>query len=238
MKNNRLLVISVVLMVIVLAGILATAWFVSTSAFGDRPPYGSGMMQMMGGGMMGRGHMHKMMQEMMSGRLPPGIKPESLPEADSANARLFTHYCSQCHNLPSPAMHAAEEWPGIEARMFERMQRMARMKGRMDGMMRRGMMTIQAPSEEEISVIISYLQQHALKPASPETLGPPDTQGLALFRNICSQCHALPDPQLHTADEWPDIVERMRGNMQAMEKPVITEVQKEQIASYLSQHAR
>jgi mono/diheme cytochrome c family protein len=238
MKNNRLLVMSVVFMAIGMAGILATTLFAGIPAFGDWPPYGSGMMWMMGGGMMGQSPMKEMVQEMMSGRLPPGIKPESLPEPAGPGARLLAQYCSQCHNLPSPAMHTAEEWPMVEARMFSRMQMMAGMKGMMGGMMRRRMMDIQAPSEEEESVILAYLQQHALKPASLEALGPPDAPGLALFRKTCSQCHALPDPKLHTADEWPGIVDRMRNNMQAMEKPVITEAEKDQIAAYLSQHAR
>jgi hypothetical protein len=29
----------------------------------------------------------------------------------------------------------------------------------------------------------------------------------------CTQCHALPDPQRHTASEWPVVVQRMRGYM-------------------------
>lgn len=47
----------------------------------------------------------EMMQDMMSGRLPPGIEPEDLPETDSTGAKLIVRYCTQCHNLPSPSMH-------------------------------------------------------------------------------------------------------------------------------------
>ncbi len=233
MKSDRLLMMSVILVAIGLGGILATARFGGITTFGDWPPYGSGMMWMMG-----RGLMKEMMQEMISGRLPPGIKPESLPEPASPGARLLAQYCTQCHNLPSPAMHAAEEWPVIEARMFSRMQMMAGMKGMMGGMMRRRMMDLEAPLKQEEEAILAYLQQYALKPASLEALGPPDAPGLVLFRKTCSQCHALPDPKQHITSQWPAVVERMRSNMQTMGKRVITEGEKEQIAAYLGQHAR
>ncbi len=194
---------------------------------------GSGMMgKMMQDGMMDQNHMKEMMQEMMSGRLPPGIRPEDLPEPDSTGAQLLVRYCTQCHNLPSPAMHTAEDWPRVEARMLARERMMAGMHGMMQ------MMDIQAPSKEEERTILAYLQQHALRPASPETLGSPDAPGSALFRRTCSQCHALPDPRLHTADEWPGVVDRMRKNMETMGKPVFTNQERDEILSYLKQQAR
>ena len=224
---------SVVFMAIGMAGILATAGFGGITAFGDWPPYGSGMM-----GVISRGHMKEMMQEMISGRLPPGIKPESLPEPASPGARLLAQYCTQCHNLPSPTMHAAEEWPVVESRMFSRMKMMHGMRGMMGGMMRRRMMDLEAPSKQEEEAILAYLQQHALKPASLEALGPPDAPGLALFRKTCSQCHALPNPTLHIAEEWPGVVDRMRKNMEIMGKQVITDHDRNVIVNYLSQRAR
>lgn len=214
MAKDRLLKTAVILMAVGIVGISGTTWLGAPSMSPSA------------------------MFKMTSGRLPPGIKPEDLPEPDSSGAQLVARYCVQCHNIPSPGMHTAEEWPNVEVRMFSRMRKMTGMKGAMGGMRMRGMMNIQAPAEEEESVILAYLQHHALKPASLEMLGPTDAPGLALFRRICSQCHALPDPKLHRTEEWPAVVERMRKNVDIMGKAVITENEKSQIVSYLNEHAR
>ena len=31
---------------------------------------------------------------------------------------------------------------------------------------------------------------------------------------VCTQCHALPFPDKHSAAEWPDVIARMVGHMQ------------------------
>ena len=239
MARDRLLVTAVVLISVGMAGIFTTAWLGGPHIFGDGPFPWSGMMRMMmGNGMMRQDQMKEMMQEMMSGRLPPVTKPEELPEPESPGAKLLSRHCSQCHHLPSPAMHSADEWPTIESRMFSRMQMMAGMKGVMESMMGGGMMTIQATTGKEQKELLAYLQRHALRPATVESLGPPGAPGVALFRRTCSQCHALPDSTLHTTDEWRGIVERMRKNMVTMGKPVITDHERDEIVGYLRQHAR
>jgi hypothetical protein len=70
--------------------------------------------QMMDGQGMHRGKMHG-----MSGILPPGTTPERLPDPDNPGAKLLSHYCSQCHNLPSPTMHTALEWQSVLTRMVK-----------------------------------------------------------------------------------------------------------------------
>ncbi|MBI3606340.1 MAG: cytochrome c [Nitrospirae bacterium] len=236
MGTNRVLVLALMFVVVGTAGVSITTWLGEwPTADGALFPR-IAMMPMMGGGMMHDPRMRAMMQEMMSGRLPPGITPERLPDPNSPGATLLIRYCTQCHNLPAPAMHTAEEWPAVEARMFNRMAMMSGMGG-MGGMMRRRMMPIRAPAGEEQETILAYLQGHALRPANVEALGPPDTPGLALFRQTCSQCHALPDPTLHTADEWPVVVDRMRKNMRAMDRRVITDPERDEIVGFLATEA-
>jgi mono/diheme cytochrome c family protein len=185
--------------------------------------------------MMGEGMMPHMMQDMWGGRLPPGIRPEDLPDLGSEGSELLTRYCVQCHNLPSPAIHTAAEWPAVAARMFGRMATMAQ-RSHHRGMMRRhGMGSIRAPTADEQRELLAYLQQHALRPAEPDGLGPQDTPGLALFRRTCTQCHALPDAALHTADEWPIVVERMRRNMEVMGKPGISDQERDEIVAHLQE---
>ncbi len=227
MKNNQLPIIAVILIALGLIGIFTTTWF-GNYREPRRMFQMPGMMMdgMMGRGMMDRNQMREMMQRMMPGMLPPGIKPEDLPDPDSRGAKLFTHYCNQCHNLPSPKMHTAEEWPSVTGRMFTRMSMMS------------GMMGIENPSSEEQLLILSYLKAHSLKSVSPGMLPSPDSKGAILFKETCSQCHALPDPSLHTAQEWSAVVERMRGNMQAMGRRVITDQERTEIVAYLSNNAR
>jgi cytochrome c5 len=196
--------------------------------------------QMMGGRMMQRqsanqNSMKQMMKAMMPGILPRGIRPQDLPDPGGAGATLVAKYCAQCHDLPSPAMHSAAEWPAIADRMFRRMSMMGGM-GMMGGM--RGMMDIEAPSATEQETIVAYLQKHALASIRPGAIPAPGSEGAILFASTCAQCHSLPDPKLHTARQWPGVVVRMQEFMQAMGKPGITTGEKEKIVGYLARHAK
>lgn len=99
------------------------------------------------GGMMGG--------RMMGGAMPPSFDPSQLPEPKSADAKLVTKFCAQCHGLPSPEQHTAEGWPVTVTRMNTRMQWMDRNNSPMN---------IIAPSEDELSKITAYLVKHAAKP--------------------------------------------------------------------------
>jgi len=105
--------------------------------------------------MMGNsGSMKEMMQQNMGDQLsPPDIKSEHLPEPESEGVKLLSTYCTQCHDLPAPGLHTADEWPAVVQRMNSRMQIMAD----------RGMMhNARAPSKAEIESILAYLQKHGL----------------------------------------------------------------------------
>lgn len=232
MKNKRLLIFAVILIALGLTGIFTTTWFGS-----HRQPRRMlqmpGMMMdgMMGGSMMNRDQMKDMMQKMMPGMVPPGIGPEDLPDPNKAGARLLNRYCLQCHNLPSPAMHTAEEWPQVANRMFARMLMMSDMGGM-------GMMDIENPTVEERQEILSYLKKHSLKAIAPGALPSPDSRGAIFFKEICSQCHSLPDPKLHFSKDWATVVKRMESNMQAMGRRVVTEEEKKEITDYLMSYAQ
>jgi len=64
------------------------------------------------------------------------------------------------------------------------------------------------------------------------------SEGAILFKETCSQCHALPDPSLHMAQERSAVVERMRGNMKAIGGRVITDQEKRETVAYLTINAR
>jgi cytochrome c553 len=64
-----------------------------------------------------------------------------------------------------------------------------------------------------------------------------DSPGALALQEICSQCHALPDPARHTSQEWPAVVERMNGYMKSMGKPVPDEQKLRDIVKYLQSQA-
>jgi hypothetical protein len=173
--------------------------------------------------------------------LPPTFDARELPERDSPGAKLTLRYCVQCHNLPNPAMHHAARWPGVVERMVERMEG----RGNMGTLMSEMMAGVKAPSAAETKTLLAYLRRHGQKPLDerryPDLYRP---QGEA-FRLACNQCHVLPDPQRHSASEWPAVVARMQQNMAWMNrvvgtKPIAGEPQLrvEEINAFLARHAR
>ncbi len=134
MKSNMRLIIGFALLLTGVGGLLTTR--------GDPMPMGDI-------GMMGQGNMKEMMKRMMGDQLPPSIDAADLPDPQSRGARLMVRYCTQCHDLPPPVLHTSGEWPKVFARMDRRMAMMSRMG------------SILSPTDQERSVILSYLRRHA-----------------------------------------------------------------------------
>jgi len=173
--------------------------------------------------------------------LPPTVEPDQLPEPKSAGAQLTVRYCVQCHNLPNPAMHHAAKWPPIVERMVVRMEG----HGNMGSLMSDMMAGVEAPSEAEKKTLVAYLRRYAQKPLDPKRYPDVNRPEGEAFRLACSQCHVLPDPQRHTAAEWPAVVARMQDNMEWMNrvvgsKPIPGEPQLriDEIVGFLEKHAR
>jgi cytochrome c5 len=149
--------------------------------------------------------------------LPPGVAPESLPEPTSQGAKILGQYCTQCHALPSPSMHGPIDWTIVLRRMWVRIDMMA------------GSLGVQIPSTAERSLLLAYLQKNALKVAENLPPGP----GKDVFMTVCSRCHALADPKVHSPPDWPVVVMRMERNMEKMRVSGVTRPQAEQIVAYL-----
>ncbi|TCV78223.1 hypothetical protein [Sulfurirhabdus autotrophica] len=90
---------------------------------------------------------------MMGGAMPRGVDPAQLPEPQSSGARLVNQYCTQCHGIPTPALHSAPGWAPVVGRMNARMQWMKQNSG----------MAIAAPTPEELQVVLGYMQANAAK---------------------------------------------------------------------------
>ena len=155
--------------------------------------------------------------------LPPsGFAAESLPARDSMGARILVQYCVQCHALPSPAMHAANDWPVVLRRMWMRIDMM------------HGELGATVPEAAARVQLTNYLTGHALQVASSLPAGPIRP----LFEATCSRCHALPDPRTHSSADWPAVVGRMERNMQRMKVSGISREQYQQLVGYLGAASR
>jgi len=69
----------------------------------------------------------------------------SLPDADSAGARLLKKKCSACHGAPQPDVHVASLWPSVLHRMQNRMT----------------MKAYYPLTKNEFATLLSYLQKHS-----------------------------------------------------------------------------
>ena len=173
--------------------------------------------------------------------LPPTFAQGELPEPASQGARLTLRYCIQCHNLANPAMHHAAKWPAVVDRMVVRMEG----RGNMGTLMSEMMAGVKAPREDETRVIVSYLQKYAQTPLDTRRYPEVNQPSGEAFRLACNQCHVLPDPKRHTADEWPRVVARMQENMEWMNRvvgsqpaPGEPQLRIEEINAFLRKYAR
>jgi hypothetical protein len=62
--------------------------------------------------------------------------------------------------------------------------------------------------------------------------------GAKLVHRFCIQCHALPDPRQHTAQEWPYVVARMNNYMHYRYMPAPDQQQMNEIIEFLAKYAR
>jgi cytochrome c5 len=151
--------------------------------------------------------------------LPPaGVTPGDLPEPTSRGAQLVAKYCAQCHALPTPTAHSATDWPSVARRMWLRMDWLPES------------LEVLVPTNAERYEILQYLTRDALK-VSDRTL--PPGPGREAFVLICSRCHALPDPRVHSKEDWGIVFARMERNMERMKVAPPTGEQPGQILSYL-----
>jgi mono/diheme cytochrome c family protein len=162
--------------------------------------------------------------------IPGGLTADTLPDARSTGARLYAAYCSQCHNLPSPRMHAKTDWP----KHFEKMLDHVKLLAGVDS-------DIKMPAGNDKQEIISYLQSNGfigLAEYGP-LLTEPEGFNVAWY---CSACHAVPDPiqfpakgatQL-SAKEWHLVVDRMNTYRKNQGREMLSDADKELVVKFLT----
>ncbi|HTI06523.1 MAG TPA: hypothetical protein VL549_14555 [Gemmatimonadales bacterium] len=149
---------------------------------------------------------------------PPGIVASDLPDPSSPGAKIVANYCAQCHNLPTPQMHSATDWPSVARRMWLRMDLLPPSLG------------IKVPTMGDRFTLLGYLTTNALKVSGASL---PAGPGREAFAETCSRCHALPDPRVHSRADWPTVFARMEQNMTRMQVPPPTREQTSDLLLYL-----
>ncbi len=154
--------------------------------------------------------------------IPGELAAKTLPEPESEGAKLFSRFCSQCHNLPNPKMYSSDEWPMMFNRMMSHAKSMAGIRKE-----------IVVPDNEERDKIVTYLKRNGLKAISLED---PYLKNIEAFQYVwfCSTCHALPDPAQHSASEWKAVIERMERYRKEQDREPMTESEKEKILKFLT----
>jgi hypothetical protein len=115
-------------------------------------------------------------------------------------------------------MHSATDWPGVVRRMWLRMERLP------------ASANVQLPDPGARATMLTYLMNNGLK-VSGAVL--PPGQGRAEFAEVCSRCHALPDPNVHSAQDWLAVFLRMERNMERMNVRPPTQAETSGILAYL-----
>ena len=134
--------------------------------------------------------------------LPPDdIDAVDLPDPSSTEAKLLVKYCGQCHGIPTPSMHSAGDWPSVARRMWLRMERLP------------DSLAMLVPEVGERVALLNYVMDNALQVSGASL---PPGQGRREYAKICSRCHALPDPSVHSPQDWPAVVMRMERTMERM----------------------
>lgn len=149
---------------------------------------------------------------------PPGISAADLPDPSGVGAGLVGTYCGQCHELPSPTMHSATDWPSVVRRMWLRMERLP------------SSLNLRIPDPGARATLLGYLTANALQVSGANL---PAGRGRAEFSEVCSRCHALPDPKVHSAQDWLAVFLRMERNMERMNVRPPSQAETAGILAYL-----
>jgi mono/diheme cytochrome c family protein len=182
----------------------------------------------------------------MIASIGPGLPPtqygaDDLPEPGSRGAGLLQVYCIQCHWLPSPRMHTADEWGYLMRNMLLRARTLEYRlggpltSGMVGEVVMAGLTTAELPSDAQVDTMLAYLQRNAMLEADPDELS--EGPGRALFLEHCAICHAAPSPQAHTAAGWDALVAKMRGFIVQAELEPLTDREADAIAGYLRERA-
>lgn len=157
--------------------------------------------------------------------VPEGMTPEKYREQMQGHMARMHEQMNKIAGATDPAERQRlmeEHWRS----MYQDMQTMRGMGWMWEGpMMGPGMMH-------------GMMRSRPAPSAAP--LPDADSAGAKLTSTYCTQCHAAPQPTLHTAEEWTDVTQRMHARMNGGWQGVKTPTPQEMdtIVAYMKEHAR
>ena len=162
--------------------------------------------------------------------VPKGVDPGQYGQQMSEHMQRMQEQMNKIAQTTDPQERQRlmqEHWQS----MYQNMQTMRGMGWMWDGyMMGRGMMGpgMMGPG---------MMGGRVLPGAKP--LPEPSSQGAKLVATYCVQCHAAPQPSLHTASEWSSVIQRMQahinGGMPGIKTPTGQEMKA--ILAYMQKNA-
>ena len=72
----------------------------------------------------------------------------------------------------------------------------------------------------------------------PQPLPDAASPAAQLLEKRCGRCHGAPNPALHPANEWPNVVFRMQKHIAQKGQPALTPDEKLAVLEYLQKHAQ
>jgi len=82
-----------------------------------------------------------------------------------------------------------------------------------------------------LMILLSLLASGCGKSVSRDELEK-NKAGYKTAKAFCAQCHKLPFPDQHRAEDWPRVVERMEGNIRAANRRIPNQAEREAILGY------
>ena len=96
------------------------------------------------------------------------------------------------------------------------------------------------PKKKNSLLCSTVLILSACNPSLPPPQALPDAASPAaqLMTKRCGGCHGVPNPGLHPANEWPNVVFRMQKHITKKGRPALAPDEKLIVLEYLQKHAR
>jgi len=87
-------------------------------------------------------------------------------------------------------------------------------------------------------VLFACTSQDSTVPLTAKDYPESGSEQAVLYLTKCSECHAAPLPSIHTARQWPGVVQRMQFRMTSKAMPALSNDELANIVSYLQKHAK
>lgn len=87
-------------------------------------------------------------------------------------------------------------------------------------------------------LLMSACGSNEMPQSKPTPIPEMESAGGQLMKEHCANCHAPPQPNTHTADEWPNVIYRMSEKLRLKGYPPMSQEEIQTLVTYLQKHAK